>query len=74
MCNVVVIFVQVTGWKSFIHLRHFVTPPPAEDMKWNDIFPYYDTISATRTTKESGRWSYKQQRFCMSRKSWPQDG
>jgi hypothetical protein len=31
--NVVVFFIQVTSWKSFIHLRHCVTPPPAEDMK-----------------------------------------
>jgi hypothetical protein len=25
-------FIEVTGWQSFIHLRHCVTPPPAEDM------------------------------------------
>jgi hypothetical protein len=31
--NVAVMLIEVTGRKSFVHLRHCVTPPPAEDME-----------------------------------------
>ena len=30
--NVAVMFSEVTGRQFFVHLRHCVTPPPAEDM------------------------------------------
>jgi len=43
-------FIQVTGWKLFIHLRHCVTPPPAEDN--GNKMKSYIQISTTTETKE----------------------
>ena len=38
--DVAAILNQFTDWKSVIHLRHFVTPPPAEDKPVTIVYIY----------------------------------
>jgi|SRR5208283_1301792 len=46
-------FIMVTSWKSFIHLRHCVTPPPTEDKE--EKMKSYIQISTTTETKEQAQ-------------------
>jgi len=45
--NVAVMFSEVADRKFFIHLRHCVTPPPAEDMviQLHNSGPAYEIVS-----------------------------